>query len=110
MRDEPEPKQRGHGKDVIGEPAGICILLCDLPARLVHQQPVQDVGRFAHGGRNVLGREQTELIGDMGVGFQPRFRAVFRVDEVHGFTLPSGGEELPVAGGGLATAPKPGHG
>ena len=109
-RDEPEPEQRGHGKDVIGEPAGVGILLRDLPPGLVHQKPVQNVGCLAHGGRNVLGRKGAELVGDMGIGLEARLGAVFRVDEVHGFALPGGGEELPVAGRGHATTPKRGHG
>jgi len=67
-RDESEPEQRGHSKDVIGEAASVGILLCDLAPCLVHQQTVQDIGRFAHGGRNVLGGEGSELVGDMGVG------------------------------------------
>ena len=77
---------------------------------LVHQQPVQNVGRLAHGGRNVLGGKGAELVGDMGIGLEAWLGAVFRVDEVHGFALPGGGEELPVTGRGDAPAPELGHG
>ena len=104
-RNEPEPEQRGHGKDVIGEAAAVGILFCDLPPGIVHQQPVKNVGCLTHGGRNVLGRERAKLVGDMGVGLEARLGAVFRVDEVHGFALPCGGEELPIAGRSHATTP-----
>jgi len=70
---------------MIGDPAGICILLADLPPGLVHQQPIQNVGRFAYGGRNVLGRERSELVGDMGIGLEAWLGTVFCVDEVQDF-------------------------
>ena len=41
---ESEGQKRGDGKDMVGEAAGVCILLFDLTARFVHQQPVEDVG------------------------------------------------------------------
>src|SRR5690606_9344135 len=44
---ESEGQQRSDGKDMVGEAAGVCILLFDLTARFVHQQPVEDVGRLA---------------------------------------------------------------
>lgn len=47
---------------MVGEAAGIGILLFDVTACFVHQQPVEDVGCLAHGGRDVLGREGAELI------------------------------------------------
>ena len=82
---------------MVGEAAGISILLTDFLASIGHQQAVQNVGRLVHRGRNGLGGEGPELVGDMGVGFQPGFMAVFGVDQVHRLALARGGEELPIA-------------
>ncbi len=68
---------------MIREPAGVGILLFDPLARFVHKQAIEDVRRFAHRRRNVLGGEWPELVGDMAVGFQTRLIAVFRIDQVH---------------------------
>lgn len=95
--DELEAQQGGDGEDMVGEAASVGILLPDFLASVGHQQSVQNVGRFVHRGRDGLGGEGSELVGDMGVGLQPGFMAVFGVDEVHRFALAGGGEELPVA-------------
>ena len=108
-RDEPVAEHRGDGEDVIGEAPGIGILLPDPLADLVVQQPIQDVGRFADGGRNGLRREGRELVGDMRVGLQSRLASVFRVDQVHRLALPGCRKELSVAGGGCAHTPETGH-
>ena len=46
----------------------------------------------------------------MGIGLEARFVAIADVDEVHGFALARGREELSVAGGGEAQATEAGHG
>jgi hypothetical protein len=46
----------------------------------------------------------------MGLGFQPRLVAVFRIDQVHGFTLARSREELPITGSGNTCTPETGHG
>ena len=94
---------------MVGEAAGVGILFADFLARVGHQQTVQNVGRFVHRGRDGLGGEGTELVGDMGVGFQSGFMAVFGVDQIHRFALARGGEELPITGRAGATAPEPCH-
>ena len=94
---------------MVGEAAGIGVLFAGFATGLVHQQPVENIGRFVDRGWNGLSGERSELIRHMGVGFQPRLMAVFRIHEVHRFALPSGGKELPVAGGRVARAPESGH-
>ena len=46
----------------------------------------------------------------MGVGFEARLSAIFGVDQIHRFALACGEKELPIAGGGDASAPERGHG
>ena len=46
----------------------------------------------------------------LGVGLQSRFSAILGIDQIHRLALAGGGEKLPVAGGGDACAPEPGHG
>ena len=50
---------------MVGKAAGIGMLLFDLAAGLLHQQPVEDVRCLTHGGGNVLGGEAPKLIGDL---------------------------------------------
>ena len=53
-REELEPQQGGDGEDMVGEAAGIGILLSDLLTGGGHKQAVQDIRRFVHGGRDGL--------------------------------------------------------
>ncbi len=76
---------RGTFEDEVGEPACVCVLLPDPAAGLDHRR------------QDELGGEGAVLVGDVGAGLQPRFMAIPGVDEVHGFTLTRGREELSVA-------------
>ena len=80
------------------------------PARLVHQEPIEDVGRLIDRGRDGLRGEGPEPVREMGVGLEARRATVSRVDEVHRFSLARGREELPVARGREPRAPEPSHG
>ena len=51
-------EDRAGGEDVVGEAARVGVLLADPPPGLVHQEPVEDVGRFVDGGRDGLGGER----------------------------------------------------
>ncbi len=75
-RDKVIGQQRRDSEDVIREAAGVGVLLFDFAPDLVHQQPIQDVGRFVDGGRDVLGGERAELVGDVGIGFQAGLGAI----------------------------------
>lgn len=46
--------------------------------QIFDQQSIKDVGCFIGRGRNVLGGKRAELVGYVGIGFQPRFGPVFR--------------------------------
>ena len=109
-RNELEAQKGCDGEDMIGEAAGVSILFADISAGLIHQQAIEDVRGLAHGRRDGLSGKGAELIGNMGIGFQPRFIAIFGVDQVHCLTLTCGWKELPVAGGGGAATPETGHG
>ena len=109
-RDEPIAEQGCDGEDMVGETAGVGVLLADAPPGPGHQQPVENIGRFADRGRDCLRCEGSEPVRDMGIGLEARFAAIAGVDEVHRFALACGWEELPVAGGGKAQAPEAGHG
>ena len=98
------------GEDMVGETAGVGVLLADAPPSPGHQQPVEDVGRFVDRGRDGLGCEGSEPVRDMGPNLEAWFTAIAVVDKVHRFALACGREELPVAGGGEAQAPVAGHG
>ncbi len=109
-RGKPVAENGARGKDVIGEAARVGELLADMAASVIHEQAVEDIGGFARRCRNHLGRERRILVGDVAIGFQARGIAVFRVDQVHGFALLCGGEELAVARSRSAHAPELGHG
>ncbi len=81
---------------MVGEAASVGILFADFLASVGHQQTVKNIGCLVHRGRNGMGGEGSELVGDMGIGLQSGFMAVFGVDEVHRDALAGGGEELPI--------------
>ena len=70
--DERVAEDRARGEDVVGEAAGVGVLFADAPAGLVHQEPVEDVGRFVDGGRDSLGGERGESVGDVRVRLDAR--------------------------------------
>ena len=109
-RDEPIAEQGCDGEDMVGETAGVDVLLADAPPSPGHQQPVENIGRFIDRGWDGLRCEGSEPVRDMGIGLEARFAAIAGVDEVHRFALACGREELPVAGGGKAQAPEACHG
>ena len=92
--------RRARGEDMVGEAAGVGVLFADAPPGLVHQEPVEDVGRFVGGGRDGLGGERGESVGDVRVRLDAGFGPVPSVDQVEGFFPATGREELAVAGGG----------
>ena len=108
-RDERVAEDRARGEDVVGEPAGVGVLLADAPPGLVHQKPVEDVGRFVDGGRDGLGGERGEPVGDVRVRLDAGLGPVAGVDQVEGLAPAAGREELAVAGGGPPRAPEGGH-
>ncbi len=61
-RDKAISQQRRGREDEVSEAACIGVLLFDRAACVTHQQPIQDIRRFIHRRRNVLGGEGTELI------------------------------------------------
>ena len=108
--DEPIAGQGCDGEDMIGETAGVGVLLTDAPPSPGHQQPVENIGRFIDRGRDGLRCEGSEPVRDMDIGLEAGFAAIAGVDEVHRFALACGREELAVAGGSKAQAPVAGHG
>ena len=62
-RDERVAEDRARGEDMVGEAARVGVLLADALPGLVHQEPVEDVGRFVDGGRDGLGGERGEPVG-----------------------------------------------
>ena len=46
------------------KPARVGVLFADAPPGLVHQEPVEDVGRFVDGGRNGLDGERRVPVGE----------------------------------------------
>ena len=88
---------------MIGEAAGVRILLFDFPARIRGEQAIQNEWRFVHSGRDFLGCEWPELIGHMGIGFDAWIVAVFCIDQVHSLpgrrfanaNLPRGQYQMP---------------
>ena len=89
-RDEPIAEQGCGGEDMIGETAGVGVLLSDAPPGPGHQQPVENVGRIVDRGRDCLRCEGSEPVRDMGIGLEARFAAIAGVDEVHRFVLACG--------------------
>ena len=92
-RDEPIAEQGCYGKDMVGETAGVGVLLADAPPSPGHQQPVENLGRFVDRGWDCLRCEGSEPVRDMGIGLEARFAAIAGVDEVHSFALACGREE-----------------
>ena len=66
-RDERVAEDRARGEDMVGEAARVGVLFADAPPGLVHQEPIEDVGRFVDGGRDGLGGERGEPVGDVRV-------------------------------------------
>ena len=76
-----------------GRAARVGVLLADAPPGLVHQEPVEDVGRFVDSGRDGLGGERGESVGDVRVRLDAGFGPVPGVDQVEGFAPAAGREE-----------------
>src|SRR3546814_8226318 len=82
---------------MIGEAARVGKMLANAAARVIHEQPVQDIGSLADRCRDHLGCERRILIGHMAVSLEARDVAIFRVDQIHRLALLGSKEELPVA-------------
>src|SRR3546814_9699876 len=95
---------------MIGEAARVGKMLANAAARVIHEQPVQDIGSLADRCRDHLGCERRILIGHMAVSLEARDVAIFRVDQIHRLALLGSKEELPVAGCRLPLSPEGGHG
>ena len=93
-RDERVAEDRARGEDMVGEAARVGVLFADAPPGLVHQEPVEDVGRFVDGGRDGLGGERGESVGDVRVRLDAGFGPVPGVGQVEGFAPAAGREEL----------------
>ena len=65
-RDEPVAKQGCDGEDMVGETAGVGVLLADATPGPGHQQPVENIGRFVDRGWDGLRCEGSEPVRDMG--------------------------------------------
>ena len=109
-RHEAVSQDRGDGKDVVGEAAGVGVLFADVAAGLVHQQAVEDIGRLVDGCGDDLGREGSEAVRDVGVGLEAGLVSVPGIDQVHGFPLARGREELAIARRGSPRTPERRHG
>ena len=84
------------------KPPGVGVLLADPSPGLVHQEPVEDVGRLVDSGRDGLGGERGEPVGDMRVRLDAGFGPVPGVDQA--FHMPAGDAHQlpePVRGRGL---------
>src|SRR3546814_1963853 len=97
------------GEHRIGEAARVGKMLANAAARVIHEQPVQDIGSLADRCRDHLGCERRILIGHMAVSLEARDVAIFRVDQIHRLALLGSKEELPVAGCRLPLSPEGGH-
>ena len=58
-----EAQQTAHGKDMIGEAAGVGVVLVNDEAALVIKQSVEDIGRLVSGRGDHLGVKGPKLIG-----------------------------------------------
>lgn len=95
-RREGEAEDGTERENVVGEPAGVGVVLADPATGIVHQQAVKDVERLGRCGRDGLHGERRELVGDMTVGLDPGLDSVLGAREVHRLSSAAGGEELPV--------------
>src|SRR3546814_10331340 len=62
---EPVAEQGAGGEHMIGEAARVGKMLANAAARVIHEQPVQDIGSLADRCRDHLGCERRILIGHM---------------------------------------------
>ena len=108
-RDERVAEDRARGEDMVGEAARVGVLFADAPPGFVHQEPIEDVGRFVDGGRDGLGGERGEPVGDVRVRLDAGFGPVPSIGQVESFAPAGGGEELAVARGGPPSPPEGGH-
>ena len=103
-------QHRADPEQMVGEPAGVGILLLDPPPGLVHRQTVEQIGCLADGRGDRLRCERREAVVDMGIGLDAGVVAVAGVDRVHRLALPRSGVELAVGGRGGTHAPDLRHG
>jgi len=95
-RREPEPEQGAEPEYMVGDAAGVRIVLFDSQSRLVIKQAVEHMRRLARcrgDGLRVVG---AKLIGDVGVEGDPRLIAVTRVDVAKRFAMAAGAIILPI--------------
>src|SRR5229473_4631449 len=62
-RRKAEAQQPAHGEDVIGEAAGVGVVLVNDEATLVTEQSVEDIGRLVSGRGDHVGVKGPKLIG-----------------------------------------------
>ena len=109
-RDERVAEDRAGGEDMVGEAARVGVLFADAPPGLIHQEPVEDVGRFVDGGRDGLGGERGEPAGDARVRLDARGSSLYRaLTRLRASPRPADGKNLPSLGGGPPGAPEDGH-
>ena len=81
---------------MVGEAARVGVLFADAPPGLIHQEPVEDVGRFVDGGRDGLGGERGEPAGDARVRLDARGSSLYRaLTRLRASPRPADGKNLP---------------
>jgi len=95
-RREAVTKERHQPEDMIGRTTCIDRVLLDRQARLVIEQAVEDVRRFAGRCGDDLRMERAVLVGNVGVEADTRFIAVAGINVGDGFAAAAGEEVLTV--------------
>ncbi len=104
-RRESVAQEMAEGEDMIGEPAGVRVMLLDAKVGLVVEQAVEHVGGVADRGVDDLGMERGILVGDVRVEGRARVVPVPGVHLAPGLADAAGPEPLAVRGRRRALAP-----
>ena len=89
-RREAEAEERAEPEHMIGDAARVGVVLLDPQARLMIEQPVEDMGGLAGGRRDYLGMVRAELVGDVGIEGHTRLVAMSGVDIAERFAVAAG--------------------
>ena len=79
-RGKAEPQQVTQGENVIGESAGVGVMLFDAKIGFMIEQPIKDMGRVPRRGADEFAVEWGVLVGDVSVERRARLIAITGID------------------------------
>ena len=100
--------QGEHPEDVIARPASVGKMFLDIQDRILVEQPIQHIGRFAFRRADGQDAEVAVLVRQVAVELRSRFAAIVQIDVTASCRSVARTEELPVGRRGRSVAPQSG--